>query len=136
MSGCTIGKVAKQSGVGVETVQFYERRGLIEQPPRAESGYRQYPEGTVLRIRFIKQAKELGFILKEIGELLVLRNEPKATCDDLRQRAEIKLIDINNRMEKLAKIRDILNNLIKSCSLEKSIGECPVLNAITGEEAR
>jgi len=136
MSGCTIGKVAKQSGVGVETVRFYERRGLIEQPPRTESGYRQYPEETVLRIRFIKQAKKLGFTLKEIGELLSLRNVAGVTCDDFRQRAEIKLIDINNRMEKLAKMRDVLNNLIKSCSLQKSIEECPILNSITGEETK
>ncbi len=80
MSGFTIGKVAKQSGVGVETVRFYETKGLIKQPPRSDHGYRQYTEETVLRIRFIKQAKKLGFTLKEINELLSIRDESGATC--------------------------------------------------------
>ena len=134
MSGFTIGKAAKQAGVGVETVRFYERRGLIEQPPRRDNGYRQYPEETVVRIRFIKQAKKLGFTLREINELLTPRDEPGAACSDLRQRAEIKLMDINRRIEELARMRDVLNSLINSCSQEKSIGECPILNVITGEE--
>ena len=133
MSVFTIGKVAKQAGVGVETVRFYERQGLIEQPLRSDHGYRHYPEETVLRLRFIKQAKKLGFTLKEIGELLALRDEPSATCSDLQQRAEIKLMDIESRIEELAKMRDVLDSLIKSCSQEKSIGECPILNVITGE---
>jgi len=136
MSVFTIGKVAKQAGVGVETVRFYERQGLIEQPLRSDHGYRHYPEETVLRLRFIKQAKKLGFTLKEIGELLALRNEPGATCGDLQQRAESKLKDIESRIEELTKMRDVLDSLIKSCSLEKSIGECPILNVITGDEPR
>ena len=80
MESITIGKVAKGAAVGVETVRFYEREGLIERPPRRDSGYRAYPAGTVDRVRFIKRAKELGFSLKEIKELMALRIAPGATC--------------------------------------------------------
>ncbi|NOX26336.1 MAG: MerR family DNA-binding protein [Deltaproteobacteria bacterium] len=134
MAKLTIGKVAKRAGVGVETVRFYERQGLIEQPPRTGSGYRQYPEEAVLRILLIKRAKVLGFTLKEIGELLALRNEAGTTCKDIERRARTKLADINHKIEELTKMRDILSELTESCSPEKSIGECPILNIITGEE--
>jgi len=134
MAALTIGKVAKLAGVGVETVRFYERQGLIEQPLRADSGYRQYPEKAVLRIRFIKRAKGLGFTLKEIGELLTLRKEPGATCRDLELRAQAKLASINRKIAELSKMRDVLDELSRSCSLEKSIGECPILKTIIGEE--
>ncbi len=136
MSGSTIGKVAKKSGVGVETVRFYERLGLIEQPPRSGGGYRKYPEKTVVRIRFIKQAKKLGFTLKEIGELLMLQKTAGTSCVDFQRRAESKLIDVNSRIEELERIRDILDNLIQSCSMEKSTEECPILNVMKGERIR
>jgi len=76
----TIGQVAKRSGIGIETLRYYERKGLVEEPPRTESGYRQYPEDVVARIRFIRRAKELGFKLSEISELLSLRVDPNTTC--------------------------------------------------------
>ncbi len=117
-------------------MRFYERQGLIKQPLRSDNGYRQYTEETVIRICFIKQAKKLGFTLKEISELLSLRDDSRVTCGDLKQRAEGKLKDINSRIEELEKIRDVLDGLIQSCSQEKSIGECPILNVITGEKPR
>ncbi len=80
----TIGQVAKRSGIGLETVRFYERTGLVEEPPRTDSDYRQYPEGVVARIRFIRRAKELGFKLSEISELLWLRVDPDTRCADVR----------------------------------------------------
>lgn len=134
MSGSTIGKVAKKSEVGVETVRFYERLGLIEQPPRSNGGYRKYPEETVVRIQFIKQAKRLGFTLKEIGELLMLQKRAGSSCADFQSRAKIKLTDVNSRIEDLERIRDILDNLIQSCSLSKSTEECPILNVMKGEK--
>jgi len=94
METLTIGKVARLAGIGVETIRFYEREGLIEEPPRRESGYRQYPEDTVHRLRFIRRAKELGFTLKEIKELLALRIDPETTCEDIRRRANTKINDI------------------------------------------
>jgi len=130
MQGVTIGKVAKQSGVGVETVRFYERQGLIDQPPRTSSGYRQYPDETVRRILFIRHAKVLGFSLKEIGELLTLQSDPDATCGDIQTRAEEKLRNINNRIEELEKMRDVLTGLVESCSKNRPIGECPTLSVV------
>jgi MerR family mercuric resistance operon transcriptional regulator len=76
---------------GVETVRFYERQGLLDQPPRRASGYRQYPRDVVRRIQFIKRAKELGFSLKEIGELLSLRVDPQLSCSEVKARAEAKI---------------------------------------------
>lgn len=134
IQGLTIGKVAVQAGVGVETVRFYERCGLIEQPPRTGSGYRKYPEGAVQRIRFIRYAKELGFSLKEIGELLDLQNDPAATCGDIQTRAEAKLEDIGRRIEELEKMRDVLAGLVESCSHNRPIGECPILSVVDKTE--
>src|SRR5215468_10396737 len=94
MRPLTIGQVARQVGVGVETVRFYERQGLLEQPARRESGYRQYAEDVVARLRFIRRAKELGFSLKEVAELIALDADPATSCGDVKQRAEAKIADI------------------------------------------
>src|SRR5919199_5139981 len=94
MAALTIGQIARRAGVGVETVRFYERQGLLEEPARKESGYRQYPEDVVARLRFIKRAKELGFSLKEIKELLALRVDPATTCAEVKARAQAKVADI------------------------------------------
>ncbi len=136
MSGLTIGKVAKKAGVGVETVRFYERLGLIEQPPRIDGGYRKYPEEAVNRIRFIRRAKKLGFTLKEISELLMLQKSAGVCCSDFQRRAESKRNDIVKRIEELEKMRDVLDTLIKSCSLEKSTEKCPILDVMQGEDAK
>jgi DNA-binding transcriptional MerR regulator len=93
----TIGQLAKQSGVGVETLRYYERQRLIPEPPRRRSGYRQYPPETVKRIRFIRRAKELGFSLKEIDELLTLRAESVGQCAEVLARAQGKIADISRR---------------------------------------
>lgn len=82
MESLTIGRAARLAGAGVETIRFYEREGLLEKPPHRESGYRQYPKEIISRLRFIKRAKKLGFTLKEIKELLALRNEPETACED------------------------------------------------------
>ncbi len=87
MKSMTIGQVAKQTGVGIETIRFYERRGLIDEPPRRDSGYRQYSEDVIARLEFIKRAKELGFSLKEINELFSLRVDHDTSCGDVRSRA-------------------------------------------------
>jgi len=99
----SIGQVAKQTGVTVETVRFYEKQGLIEQPQRSESGYRQYPIETTKRVHFIQHAKEVGFTLKEVGELLTLRREPGTSCSDIKIRAtqKIEAVDQKIRIFKL-----------------------------------
>ncbi len=93
MALLTIGQLAKSAGVGVETVRFYERKGLLAEPNRRPSGYRQYDEEVVNRLRFIKRAKELGFTLAEIKELLSLRRNPTTTCADVKRRSEEKIDD-------------------------------------------
>lgn len=89
MSTLMIGQVARNAGVGIETIRFYEREGLLEVPPRRSSGYCQYPEHVVQRIHFIKRAQQLGFSLKEISELLALRVDGHTSCEEVRQRAEL-----------------------------------------------
>jgi Hg(II)-responsive transcriptional regulator len=129
----TIGRVASRAGIGIETIRFYERRELIDSPPRSAAGYRQYPGNTVQRLRFIRRAKELGFSLKEIKELLVLHSDPKSTCSDIRERAEKKRDDINQRIHDLEKMRDGLNLLLAGCSRDATSAECPVLQALADE---
>ena len=94
MKTLTIGQVAREAGVGVETVRFYEREGLIEEPSRRASGYRQFDEAVVDRLRFIREAKELGFTLNEIKELLSLKLDPASSCGDVKHRAEVKIAEI------------------------------------------
>ena len=126
----SIGQVAKKTGVGVETIRFYERQSLLDQPERKESGYRQYREDAVKRIRFIKGAKELGFSLKEILELLSLRVDPSTTCADVKKRAEIKLSDIKDKIESLKKMKKALNKLVSACGAKGPASECPILEAL------
>ena len=130
MPELTIGEVAKRAGVHVETLRYYERRGLIEEPPRTSSNYRMFPLESVRRIRFIKRAQELGFSLEEIGELLSLRAAPKAQCGDVRRRAEAKLDDIDEKMRDLRRMKKALSGLVAQCSGRGPISECPILEAI------
>src|SRR6266853_1797924 len=97
----TIGQVAKAAHVNVETLRYYERRGLIPKPPRGLSLYRHYPEDTVPRVRFVKHAQALGFSIREIRGLLSLRAMPKARCADVRRRAEIKIGEVETKIRAL-----------------------------------
>ncbi len=130
MKPLTIGKVARLAGVGVETIRFYERKGLIPEPPRKESGYRQYPEEAVYRIRFIRRARELGFSLQEAKELLSVRGDPESTCENIRNRAEAKIADIEDKIRTLAKMKDELAKLVAACDAGAPISECPILAAL------
>lgn len=131
----TIGQVARGAGVGVETVRFYEREGLIATPPRRASGYRQYPPQVVQRILFIRRAKELGFSLREITELLSLRVDPSCTCGDVRRRAEDKVADIDERMRTLQRMREALVRLVDACHGSGPTSECPILDALEEADA-
>jgi MerR family mercuric resistance operon transcriptional regulator len=125
-----IGEVSKRSGIGVETVRFYEREGLIAKPPRRSSGYRAYPADVVPRLAFIRHAKDLGFTLKEIGELLSLRVDPKASCSVVKKRAEAKLSGIEERIGSLRRMRGTLRTLVEACDERKPTSECPILGAL------
>ena len=131
MRTITISKAAKRAGVGVETIRFYERKGLISQPPKpASGGFRVYPEETVARIRFIRQAQEIGFSLREIEELLSLRADPSADCSDVRERAVAKLEEVDRKMEQLGRIRSALNELIAACPGRGALRACSILESL------
>ena len=125
-----IGQLARRAEVGVETVRFYEREGLLEEPARRPSGYRQYDEGVVGRLRFIRRAKQLGFTLKEIRELLSLRLDPATTCGDVKSRAEAKLDDIAAKIRSLQRMKRALVKLTKACSGRGVASECPILESL------
>lgn len=131
----TIGQLAKQAGVGVETIRFYEREGLIAEPERRPSSrYRQYPPQAVRRVRFIRHAKELGFTLKEVQELLELRVDPDSTCADVRGRAKAKIEDIEGRIESLHRMKAALDRLARKCRGAGPTTECPILEELDREE--
>lgn len=136
MESLTIGKIARLAEIGVETVRFYEREGLIEEPPRRESGYRQYPEETVHRLRFIKRAKELGFTLREIKELLGLRVDlsSSATCNAVRKLAEEKIADVRGKIRTLQRMEEVLARLVGSCRNRVVTSDCPILEVLQQEE--
>src|SRR5712692_2552920 len=112
MKALTIGRAARAAGVGVETIRFYERQGLIDQPPRPQAGVRRYSDEVLSRVRFIKKAQQLGFTLREIHELLALRADPAADCSDLREQATTKLEDVRHKIEQLQQIAAALETLI------------------------
>jgi DNA-binding transcriptional MerR regulator len=127
MRTMTIGELARAAGVNVQTVRYYERRGLLEEPPRRASGYREYPESDLARLGFIRRAQGLGFTLAEIGDLLSLRVDPRTTSADVHRRVEEKLTD-------LRRIRGALRELAASCKAHGPVGECPFLEALEAQD--
>jgi MerR family copper efflux transcriptional regulator len=130
METLTIGSLAQKAGVGVETVRYYERRGIIDRPAKPSAGYRKYPASIVVRIRFVKNAQELGFSLKEIAELLELRVDPDSTCDDVRRQAQEKVVDITEKIRALQQMKTALARLIKMCNTSAAMEECPILDVL------
>jgi len=134
MDTLSIGQVARQAGVGVETVRYYEREGLLEEPPRRASGYRQYPEQVVKRLHFIKRAQKLGFSLKEITELLLLRVDAQTACEEVKQRTEAKIAEVERKMVELQRMRQALIQVASLCIGQGPIGRCPMLDALDRQE--
>lgn len=130
MSTLTIGQVARQAGVGIETIRYYEREGLLEEPARRESGYRQYGRGVIDRLRFIKNAQGLGFTLKEIRELLHLHADEDATRAEVRRRAGEKVAAIEAKIADLQRMRAALGGLIEACDGEGPLDGCPIVEAL------
>ncbi|RUL87942.1 MerR family transcriptional regulator [Tautonia sociabilis] len=127
------GELARRAGVNVETLHFYERKGLLPEPPRRASGYREYPAESVRLIRFIKRAQELGFSLNEIHELLALRVRPGVTCAQVRERAERKSAEVRRKIADLKAIERALRKLTASCSGRGPVAICPVLEYLEGD---
>jgi MerR family mercuric resistance operon transcriptional regulator len=130
MERLTIGEVAKQAQVGIETLRYYERTGLVASPPRSESNYRLYPQETVRRVQFIKRAQELGFSLKEIMELLALRATPETPCADIQSLALEKISTIEEKIQTLTAMKYTLAKLVEECSRQGEITDCPILAAL------
>lgn len=125
----TIGQVAKLAGVGVETIRFYEREGLLNKPKRKESGYRMFGPDVVSRIQFIKSVKELGFSLREIRELLFLRADSRGTAAEVKRRIDLKIDQIDRRISDLKKVRTALAQISRSAG-KAPLTESPLLDVL------
>jgi Zn(II)-responsive transcriptional regulator len=126
----TIGELARLAGVNIQTIHYYERRGLIKPAGRTGAGYRLYDDRILKRLRFIRRAKGLGFMLKEINGLLDLRVESSSDCDMAKRKVEAKLKAVEQRIEALDSVRKILNELMDACDKRQPTDDCPILKAI------
>ena len=135
MQRLTAGQLAKKANVNVETIRYYEQRQILPRPARTSGGYRVYPEDTIKRIRFVKRAQELGFSLKEIRELLGLRSAPGANvCPDVAKRAEVRVSDIDQKIQDLNIMRKNLTELITRCPRCGPASECPILEGLDSDD--
>ena len=129
-----IGEVAKAAGIGIDAVRFYEREGLLPKPARRPSGYRDYSPDAVLDLRFIKRAKELGFSLKEISELIAIDRDPDATAGDVKKLAEEKLADLADKIRSLQRMKRALREVAESCPGRGPTRDCPILRSLTADQ--
>ena len=125
-----IGELSKQSGAGIETIRFYERKGLLAEPVRSPSGYRHYDASVVARLQFIRRAKDLGFTLAEIKEILALWFDATTRCEHVRQRAEQKIADIEEKVRSLHKMKRSLKKVIDECESQDSVDDCPLMKGV------
>jgi Hg(II)-responsive transcriptional regulator len=129
------GEVAALAGVNAETLRYYERRGLLDEPPRSVGGYRAYPDSAVDVVRFVKRTQDLGFSLDEIDELLHLADGGPDDCDQVRILAEIKMEELTQRILDLNRMRDSLAELVSTCEFPRRDRRCPMLSSLhTNEE--
>jgi len=129
-----IGAVARGAGVNIQTLRYYERRGLVRPPGRTPSGYREYPSEAVRLVRFIKRAQDLGFTLNEIGDLIALRNAAGRKRDNVRALAVAKMRDIDRKLEQLKAMRGALSTLVETCACRDGKPACPILEALDERE--
>jgi Cu(I)-responsive transcriptional regulator len=125
-----IGDVARLSGVGIETIRYYEKEGLLAAPARRPSGYRQYDDAAVQRLQFIRQSKQLGFSLSEIRELLRLWFDANSRCVHVRALAEARLADINQKIDELDAMRQKLAGVLAECQHQAAIVDCPIFDVL------
>ncbi len=130
MESLSIGALASQTAVGIDTIRYYERRRLIAVPPRRASGYRAYPADTVQRLRFIRRAKALGFTLEEIGELLALSQQRERGVKGVKAAAQAKLMRVEATLRDLQRVRAGLKKLIDGCPGHGDLDGCPILKAL------
>jgi Cu(I)-responsive transcriptional regulator len=131
MESIGIGALAKRAGVGIDTVRYYERAGLLTPQTRLSSGYRRYSELELARLRFIRRAQALGFTLKEVRELLSLSAQRDVA--KVKRSAQAKLADVERRIAELEKVREGLSGLIAACPGHGRAADCPILKALGGD---
>ena len=129
----SIGEVAREAGVNVQTLRYYERRGLLRAPERSEGDHRQYPPDTVRLIRFIKRAQDLGFTLKEVEELIALRQTRGRDRANVRRLATAKLADVDEKVARLRAIRKAVAALVETCACTGQALECPIIESLDDE---
>lgn len=129
----SIGQLAKRADVNIDTIRFYERKGLLPEPERRASGYRVYKDESVGRLRFIIHGKELGFSLAEISDLLTLKVDPNTNCGDVKRRADAKIASVREKIVSLQKIEIALSKLASECHGVGPPGDCPIINALDAE---
>ncbi len=127
-TGATIGALAETAGVNVETIRFYQRKGLMPEPEKPYGSIRRYGAAELARVRFIKSAQRLGFSLEEVGELLKL--EDGARCSEARQLAEQKLVDVRQKLSDLQRIETVLAGLVARCSAVRGRVNCPLIASL------
>jgi Hg(II)-responsive transcriptional regulator len=130
----TIGQVAQAAEVSIQTIRYYERRGLVPAPRRAPSGYRQYGDDAVRRLRFIRHAQDLGFTLAEIDELLRLRVRRASACQSVERATRLKMALVERRIEDLQRMRRTLDALAAACAARETTDECPILEALEHDD--
>ena len=130
----TIGSAARRAGVGIDTIRYYEREGLLPPAQRRASGYRDYDASSVERLRFIRRAKDLGFTLQEIRELMALSHDRERGVRDVKRRAEQRLAEIEHRIAELQRVQHGLKQLIAACPGHGPLQHCPILRALGGED--
>src|SRR5712692_121453 len=126
----TIGQIASAAHVNIQTIRYYERRGLFPTPRRTPAGYRQYAEDAVARLRFIKHAQELGFSLQEVQELLALRVRHGAACDVVERKTRQKIAVVQQRIRDLQRMRRTLDRLAGACAARRPTDDCPILEVL------
>ncbi len=131
-----IGEVAQRSGVGIETIRYYEREGLLPVPRRRPSGYRQYDTSVLARLQFVRRTKQLGFTLAEIKSLLGLWFDRSSKCVHVRDHARAKISDIESKIRTLQQMKRSLRKVIRQCESRNSLQECPLLEGLDGKPSR
>ena len=124
------GELAARAGVNVQTLRYYERRGLLARPARSPAGYRSYPDEAVAVVRFVKRSQELGFTLDEVAELLRLAYGGPDDCDAARALAESRVAELERRIADLQRMRGSLAELIATCELPRNRRSCPILTSL------
>lgn len=128
----TIGRLAERVGVSIDTIRYYERNGLLPAPTRRASGYREYAAADVERLRFIRRAKEIGFTLSEVAELLSLTANRNDDMRGVKRKAEQRLAQVEHKIEELQRVKRGLKKLTAACPGHGELARCPIVTALSG----